>query len=242
MPGNGREDRRNQPSAPANEPERSTPGRGTATPSSISLPKGGGALRSIDEKFTVNAANGTCAFGVPLPFSKARGDVGLNLQLQYNSGSGNGHFGLGLSIGLGSIQRRTDKLLPQYQDALESDVFVLSGAEDLVPALFQNPDGSWKADTAGSGGTHVRRYRPRIETGFARIEKIEIDGETGFFWKVTSRDNVVTVFGRTAAARIADPADPTRIFRWLPEWAYDDRGNCAEFIYKPEDLAGVPVS
>jgi hypothetical protein len=80
--------------------------------------------------------------------------------------------------------------------------------------------------------------RPRVEGGFARIERFTVTGET--FWKVTSRDNVVTIFGRTAAARVADPSDPSRVFRWLPEWSYDDKGNCAEWIYKSEDLANVP--
>jgi len=34
----------------------------------ISLPKGGGAIKGIDEKFEVNAANGTAAFSLPLPW------------------------------------------------------------------------------------------------------------------------------------------------------------------------------
>ena len=65
---------------------------------SISLPKGGGALRSIEEKFTVNAANGTCEFTVPLPFSRTRSGLDSSLALHYNSGSGNNAFGLGWSI------------------------------------------------------------------------------------------------------------------------------------------------
>jgi Salmonella virulence plasmid 65kDa B protein len=50
-------------------------------------------------------------------------------------GSGNGPFGLGWKLSLPEITRKTDKGLPKYQDAEESDVFILSGAEDLVPAL-----------------------------------------------------------------------------------------------------------
>ena len=41
----------------------------------------------------------------------------------------------------------------------------------------------------------------------------------------------------------ATAADGTgRIFRWLPQLTYDDKGNCFEYIYKPEDLAKVPDS
>ncbi len=35
----------------------------------ISLPKGGGAIKSIDEKFTVNAANGTAGSSIGFPFN-----------------------------------------------------------------------------------------------------------------------------------------------------------------------------
>ena len=35
------------------------------------------------------------------------------------------------------MTRKTDKGLPQYLDAVNSDVFILSGAEDLVPVYRQ---------------------------------------------------------------------------------------------------------
>jgi len=39
---------------------------------SIELPTGGGAIKGIDEKFSVNAVNGTASLSIPLPFSPAR--------------------------------------------------------------------------------------------------------------------------------------------------------------------------
>lgn len=36
---------------------------------SISLPKGGGAIKGIDKKFQVNAANGTSGFSIPSVFA-----------------------------------------------------------------------------------------------------------------------------------------------------------------------------
>lgn len=78
---------------------------------SISLPKGGGAIKGIDEKFSVNAINGTASFSIPLPFSPARG-ASPALNLTYNSGAGNGIFGLGWNLSLPSIKRKTDKKLP----------------------------------------------------------------------------------------------------------------------------------
>ena len=61
----------------------------------ISLPKGGGALKGVDEKFQVNAANGTASFSIPLPISPSRGGFQPALSLGYNSGVGNSLFGIG---------------------------------------------------------------------------------------------------------------------------------------------------
>src|SRR5262245_27688706 len=208
----------------------------------IGLPKGGGALKGIDEKFTINAANGTASVAIPLPLTPGRAGTTPSLSLTYNSGSGNGVFGLGWSLGLPAIQRRTDKTLPRYQDAHDSDTFLLREAEDLVPALRQDDDGGWVADEfTDPSGLHVKRYRPRIESGFARIEWIRTAADGGGWWRVTSRDNHVTFYGLTPSARIVDPADAkgARIFKWLPEISFDDRGNCAHYVYAAEDAVGV---
>lgn len=205
------------------------------------MPKGGGALKSIDEKFQVNSANGTVSFSVPLPLSKTRRDFAPALSLGYNSGSGNGVFGLGWSLTQAWIHRRTDKRLPEYEDSSESDVFLLSGAEDLVPALVEAGSGNWAPDEfVAPTGEAVKRYRPRIEGTFARIERITPPGESSFYWKITSKDNVVTIYGRSAGARVADPSAPGRVFSWLPEFSYSDKGDCLEYSYVPEDFQNVP--
>ncbi|HTR29715.1 MAG TPA: SpvB/TcaC N-terminal domain-containing protein [Puia sp.] len=106
---------------------------------SISIPKGGGALKSTDEKFQVNAANGTASFNIAIPLSKSRTDFAPSLSLNYNSGGGNSPFGLGWNINLLSIRRRTDKLLPQYRDADKLDANpVLVKSLDLVYEYFDH--------------------------------------------------------------------------------------------------------
>ncbi|MBK8255259.1 MAG: hypothetical protein IPK82_21680 [Polyangiaceae bacterium] len=101
-------------------------------PPSLSLPKGGGAIQPLGDTFKTNPATGTGSFAIPIPAPGARG-FGPSLALSYDSGSGNGVFGLGWNLSLGAVTRRMDRRLPQYNDAFESDSFVLSGAEDLVP-------------------------------------------------------------------------------------------------------------
>src|ERR1043166_2314120 len=100
---------------------------------SVSLPKGGGAIRGRGEKFAANPVTGTGSMSVPIATSPGRSGFGPQLSLSYDSGAGNGPFGFGWSLSLPSVTRKTDKGLPRYQDAGGSDVFILSGAEDLVP-------------------------------------------------------------------------------------------------------------
>lgn len=217
---------------------------------SISLPKGGGAIKGIDEKFSVNAVNGTAAFSIPLPISPARGAM-PQLNLSYNSGGGNGIFGLGWNLGLPAIRRKTDKGLPQYLDAIESDTFLFSEAEDLVPqfkkangSFLTEPDGSYTIDEKPSpdGLWTIRFYRPRTEGLFARIERW-MENTTGIIrWRVMTKENTTTLFGWSADSRIADPADTRKIFEWLPEFVFDDKGNCAQYFYKKEDEKGFDAN
>ena len=98
----------------------------------ISLPKGGGAIKGIGETFQPNLFTGTGNFAVPIATSPGRNGFGPQLTLQYSTGNGNGPFGLGWQLSIPRITRKTEKGLPTYTD---EDVFVLSGAEDLVPDL-----------------------------------------------------------------------------------------------------------
>src|SRR5436190_14629632 len=87
----------------------------------IGLPKGGGAIKGIGEKFAANPATGAGSMTVPIATSPGRAGFGPQLSLSYDSGTGNGPFGFGWSLSLPSITRKTDKGLPKYQDADESD-------------------------------------------------------------------------------------------------------------------------
>src|SRR5215208_8419042 len=96
---------------------------------SISIPKGGGAIRGIGEKFGANPVTGTASVSIPIFTSPGRSGFGPSLSLSYDSGSGNGPFGFGWNLSVPSITRKTDKGLPLYQDANESeesDTFILS--------------------------------------------------------------------------------------------------------------------
>ena len=209
----------------------------------ISLPKGGGAIRGIGEKFAANPVTGTGSLTLPIATSPGRSGFGPALSLSYDSGSGNGSFGFGWSSSLPSITRKSDKGLPRYHDAEESDIFILSGAEDLVPVL--TPDGTRFEDDTTAAGYVIHRYRPRIEGLFARIERwTNVTDHRDVHWRSTSMDNTLTLYGKGGNSRIADPdpAGPGRIFSWLISETRDDKGNAVLYEYKSEDGTGVDLT
>lgn len=212
---------------------------------SISLPKGGGAIRGIDEKFSANPVTGTGAMTVSIATSPGRSGFGPQLSLSYDSGAGNGAFGFGWSLSLPSITRKTDKGLPRYDDVEESDVFILSGSEDLVPLLVEE-DGQWRRKhdyrTRDDGTTYIiSYYHPRIEGLFARIERWTNQRTGEIHWRSLTRDNITTLYGQHRNSRITDPEDVSRIFSWLICESYDDKGNVITYEYKAEDTANVDL-
>lgn len=200
-----------------------------ASGSVISLPKGGGAISGLGEKFSPDLFTGTGNFSVPIALPPGRHGVGPQLALAYSTGEGNGAFGMGWRLSLPGVARKTSRGIPRYRDASpEPDVFVLSGAEDLVPV-------------SGSGSGRVR-YRPRTEGLFARIEHIR--DATGDYWEVRSKDGMLTRYGTPrpagADATWRDPAavyDPgpggqNRIFGWRITETRDPLGNLIRYEYR----------
>ncbi len=211
---------------------------------SVSLPKAGGAIRGIGEKFTASPVTGTGSMSVPIAVSPGRSGFGPQLSLSYDSGRGNGPFGFGWSLSLPAISRKTDKGLPRYADAEESDVFLLSDAEDLVPVLDAEQD--WARvplnEPAHAPGYRIDRYRPRTEGLFARIERWTCIEDGDVHWRSVTRDNVTTWYGADANSRIADPHEPHPVFSWLICRSYDDKGNAIVFDYAQENSAGVDTA
>ncbi|HEX3043482.1 MAG TPA: SpvB/TcaC N-terminal domain-containing protein [Bacillota bacterium] len=190
----------------------------------IALPKGGGAIKGLGETFQPNPFSGTGSFSLPVYTSPCRG-FEPKLSLDYHSASGNGPFGLGFSLSIPNIVRKTEKRIPKYDD---SDIFILSNAEDLVPVKVRS-DGDWT----------VTSYQPRIEGLFAQIEWWK--NATESYWKVVTKENITSFYGKTAGARIADPEDGGRIFQWLLEETIDAKENKIQYTYVSENTDNVPA-
>lgn len=201
--------------------------------SEISVPKGGGALAGIGETFQPDLHTGTGNLSVPIPVPPGRGALTPRLTLAYSSGSGNGPFGIGWSMAVPRISRRTERAVPSYDDR---DVFVLSGAEELVPVPTGNVN---TADLPP--GASVTRYRPRTESGFARILHVDTPAGDTDYWEVWSGDGLRSRYGtRPATPQVAGWADPGTIrhpdtnrgvFAWLLTATWDSFGNLTRYDY-----------
>src|SRR5688572_1048673 len=127
----------------------------------ISLPRGGGAIRGIGEKFSPEPYTGTGNSNVPIALPPGRNGFQPQLSLVYSTGNGNGPFGLGWNLSIPGISRKTSHGIPRYLDRSSEpkdwDTFILSGAEDLVPIPNATSPGGY-------------RYLPRTEGLFAWIE------------------------------------------------------------------------
>jgi hypothetical protein len=194
----------------------------------ISVPKGGGALHGIGEKFSPDLFTGTGNFTVPIALPPGRNGFQPQLSLVYSTGNGNGPFGLGWSLSPG-VSRKTSKGIPRYDDA--KDTFILSGAEDLVPIE--------KKEVA-------TRYRPRTEGLFALIDHRRDAKEDS--WEVQSKDGLVSLYGTPrpknappdwddpAVVRNPDPLKSHHIFAWKLTQTQDPFGNRIKYLYE-RDLA-----
>ena len=203
---------------------------------------GGGAIRGIGETFTANAVTGTGTLALPIAVSEGRAGFTPNLQLTYDSGNGNGPFGMGWSMHIPSITRRTDRGIPQYRDRDESDIYILAGAEDLVPVLVESSPSVWTRQVTARNGYVVTQYRPRIEGLFAIIERWVRDTDSDTYWRSISKDNVTTYYGQTVASRIVDPDDASHVYSWLIDQTQDDIGNVMIYEYEAETSANVDLS
>ena len=189
-----------------------------ASGQTIALPKGGGALHGIGEKFSPDLHTGTGNFTIPITLPSGRNGFQPQLNLVYSTGNGNGPFGLGWNLSIPGITRKTSKGVPRYDE--DGDVFILSGAEDLVPV--------------NKVGT-TSHYRPRTEGLFAKI--LFHRDPANSYWEVRSKDGLVSFYGTESSfgsdpAAITDPSNRTKIFAWKLTRTEDTFGNRIEYAYE----------
>ena len=212
----------------------------SVSPPPLTLPKGGGAIRGIGEKFAANPVTGTGSMTVPIATSPGRSGFGPQLSLSYDSGAGNGRSASAGACRSPPSRARPTRACRDTATPSESDVFILSGAEDLVPVLAQQSERQSARENrtpARRGLHHPCAIRPRIEGLFARIERWTntTDATAMSTGARSPRTTSPRSTARRPEVRIADPRRSRAIFSWLICESYDDKGNAIVYEYKRRD-------
>lgn len=185
----------------------------------ISHPQGGGAISGLGESFSPDIHTGTGNLTVPITVPPGRNKLQPDLSLVYSTGHGNGLFGLGWALSIPGVGRDTTKGIPLYFDA--EDIFLLSGAEQLVPT---------RQSRVGA-----MLYRPRTEGIFARVE--HRISEQDDYWEVRSRNGLKSIYGHPAARKtdsavVRNPDNTQRVLSWSLTETLDPFGNRIEYLYE----------
>ena len=159
---------------------------------------------------------GTATTSIPIAVPPGRGGVQPNLALVYNSANGNGWVGLGWKLEKSVIERQTKFGLNYAGDAY---IFRLAGINVELVNIGSN------------------QYRAKIEGGFTRVQKLTAsDGKPYFL--ATDKTGQKFYFGHTAATRVANPSDATKIFRWCLDRVEDPDGNYMTISYTGDQGQG----
>ena len=176
-----------------------------------------------------------------------------DVSLTYNSGNGNGPFGLGWSFSVPNITRKTAKGIPRYRDSEESDVFLLTNEEDLVPIFKRDGQNVVINEQTGNpviqeetrDGYVIRKYSQCVEHSFIRIErwtKIIAPGYDQIHWRTITPDNVTSLYGTNDNSRIYNHTlqdNDQSMYSWLIVEIYDMEDNAMIYQYKPENSDNV---
>ncbi|MBV9931268.1 MAG: hypothetical protein JO013_10025 [Alphaproteobacteria bacterium] len=213
------------------------PNNGVALPK-LGQPSGGGRSGSPATTYAIEENFGSGSLPFPFDLPTAR-ELNLELSIVYSSGGGNGLFGIGFAANIPAFSLNLRLGIPRYDG---SDPVAFAGA-DLVPSLVDR-DGVWVRDVTERSEDgidwRVTRYQPRVEGDFTLIEHWQEDGAGPGHWRTTSGENVVSYYGRSGEARVADPAEPKKVVEWLIEESRNPKGERILFHYREENDVNVP--
>lgn len=194
------------------------------------LPKVGGNTSSIANNVTPVVDKGEASISFALP-NDVQHRLGHALSLHLSSQQGNGSFGLGGQLNLPTIQRRTNKLRPRYDD---QDIFVGPSGEELVPILP-----STTRDLNGTIWT-VTRYRPRHDDHQLKLERWQKDGKQ--FWSSVNSDGMTSIFGFTAMGQCVANGVPQKIFAWYLQEQVALNGDHIYYTYRKDPYDGASTT
>ena len=211
-------------------------------PPTISLPKGGGAIRGIGEKFAANPVTGTGSMTVPIATSPGRSGFGPQLSLSYDSGAGNGPFGFGWISSLPHHSQDRQRACPSTTTPTNRTSSSFPGRRTWFRFWFKS-EGIGGAEELRSRTVSGQTYR---SSAIARASKDSSPASSAGPMSQIPRTRSGAPSPRTTSRpgtarrpRAASPIQPMRpaSSAWLICESYDDKGNVIVYDYKPEDSA-----
>ena len=130
---------------------------------SISLPKGGGAIRGIGEKFAANPVTGLGSTAVPIAVSPGLSEFGPQLSLSYDSGRGNGALGIGWYF---HVFRSAARLINDYPVTwMRYPMCSSSQVQKVLPGYSPKRDDHFKSDMV-----QIRTVKHCLDSAAAEVD------------------------------------------------------------------------
>lgn len=162
--------------------------------------------------------SGEARLSYPLEVPKGRAGLEPKLAVTYNSSGTNGWLGVGWDVTTPIVTVDTRWGVPRYDAGLETETYLLNG-EQLTPVAHRS---ELQARTA------ERVFHSRVEGRFDRIVR-HGDSPTNYWWEVTDKKGVRTLFGGTADSTLADGKG--RVAAWAAREVRDGNDNLLRYRY-----------
>lgn len=164
----------------------------------------------------VDGSTGALSFAVPIGLPAGRGDASVALNLRYSSQDTRpvNIIGRGWSLDIPEIRRVN---ATGSQNLFTDDVFESSVSGKLV-YIQTNGDGS-------------KMFAPRIEGPEKMSYKLTTNGDGSSSWAVIDSRGVISQYGSLSSSRHDDPANNTKIYRWMIDTVTDLNGNYIRYSY-----------
>lgn len=165
--------------------------------------------------FNVDKLTGAATYSYPFALPPGRKGLTPTLGLSYNSGNKNNFSPVGYGWELSTTYiARSDRtgVNHLYDGTNEFQLNLFGESGELVPVSLVD-------------ATHGT-YGKKIEDSFHRYEFL-----TNGSWVVTTQDGTQYTFGSNNSTRQYDPANPSRLYKWMLEEVRDTNDNYIRFTY-----------
>ncbi|MCY0939523.1 SpvB/TcaC N-terminal domain-containing protein, partial [Streptomyces sp. H34-S4] len=176
----------------------------------------GSGVNLVDAPSANNSGDARLSY--PLEVPKGRAGLQPDLAIGYSSSGTNGWLGAGWDLATPVVTVDTRWGVPRYDAGLETETYLLNG-EQLTPVAHRS---ELQARTA------EKVFHSRVEGRFDQIVR-HGDSPSNYWWEVTDKQGVRTLFGGTADSTLADGTG--RVATWAAREVRDGSDNVLRYRY-----------